>query len=85
MTIAISIGIFLSIILLVEGSYYCYHQYISPESRTLKRRLRGGASRPQEGTESGSILRQRKLSELPWLQTMLSSMSNTGGLEKILQ
>ena len=85
MTIAISIGIFLSIILLVEGGYYCYHQYISPESRTLKRRLRGGASRPKETTETLEILRQRKLSDLPWLNDMLTAMSNLGGLEKILQ
>lgn len=85
MTIAISIGIFLSIILLVEGAYFCYHQYISPQSRTLKRRLRGGAARPQEGLESLEILRQRKLSDLPWLNNILSAMSNLGGLEKILQ
>ena len=85
MTIAISIGIFLSIILLVEGSYFFYHQYVSPQSRTLKRRLRGGAARPQEGLESLEILRQRKLSDLPWLNDILSAMSNLGGLEKILQ
>ena len=85
MTIAISIGIFLSIILLVEGAYYCYHQYISPQSRTLKRRLRGGAARPKEGTEALEILRQRKLSGLPWLNDILSTMSNLGGLEKMLQ
>jgi tight adherence protein B len=85
MTIAISIGIFLSIILLVEGSYYCYHQYISPQSRTLKRRLRGGSARPKEEMEVVGILRQRKLSDLPWLHDMLSTMTNLGGLEKILQ
>ena len=85
MTIAISIGIFLSVILLVEGTYFCYHQYISPQSRNLKRRLRGGAARPKEGLESLEILRQRKLSDLPWLNDILSSMSNLGGLEKILQ
>ncbi len=85
MTIAISIGIFLSVILLVEGTYFCYHKYISPQSRNLKRRLRGGAARPKEGIESLEILRQRKLSDLPWLNDILSSMSNLGGLEKILQ
>ena len=85
MTIAISIGIFLSIILLVEGAYFFYHQSVSPQSRNLKRRLRGGAARPKEGIESLEILRQRKLSDLPWLNDILSSMANLGGLEKILQ
>lgn len=85
MTIAISIGIFLTIILLVEGGYFFYHQYVSPQSRTLKRRLRGGAARPKEGVEALEIIRQRKLSDLPWLNDILSSMSNLGGLEKLLQ
>jgi len=85
MTIAISIGIFLTIILLVEGSYFFYHQFVSPQGRTLKRRLRGGAARPKEGVEALEIIRQRKLSDLPWLNDMLSSMTNLGGLEKLLQ
>ncbi len=85
MTIAISIGIFLSVILLVEGAYFFYHQYVSPQGRNMKRRLRGGAARPKEAIESLEILRQRKLSDLPWLNDMLSTISNLGGLEKILQ
>jgi tight adherence protein B len=88
MTIAISIGIFLSIILFVEGAYYCYHQYVNPRHRTLKRRLRGGSGKPQDlpkGHETAGILRQRKLSDLPWFQAFLESMTNLGGLEKLLQ
>jgi len=88
MTIAISIGIFLSLILLIEGGYYCYYQYLNPKNRTLKRRLRGGSGKPkdlQKGEEAPGILRQRKLSELPWLNSLLSSMTNLGGIEKLLQ
>ncbi len=88
MTVAISIGIFLSIILFVEGMYYCYHQYFSARNRNLKRRLRGGSSKPQDvqkGGETAGILRQRKLSDLPWLQDLLASMKSLGGLEKLLQ
>jgi tight adherence protein B len=88
MTIAISIGIFLSIILFVEGAYYCYHQYVNPQNRTLKRRLRGGSGKPQDlqkADATAGILRQRKMSDLPWLQDLLVSMTNLGGLEKLLQ
>ena len=88
MTIAISIGIFLSIILFVEGAYYCYHQYVNPQTRTLKRRLRGGSGKPQDlqkANETAGILRQRKMSDLPWLQNLLASMTNLGGVEKLLQ
>lgn len=88
MTIFISIGIFLSIILFVEGGYYCYHQYFSASNRNLKRRLRGGSARPEgdeKASETAQILRQRKLSEVGWLNAFLLSMKNLGGLEKLLQ
>ena len=87
-TIFISIGIFLSMILLIEGAYYCYHKYFSPQQQTLKRRLRGGTVRQRESQkveETASILRERKLSDLPWLNDLLTSMKNLGGLEKLLQ
>ena len=88
MTLAISIGIFLFIIMLGEGVYYFYHQHLNPTNRTLKRRLRGGSGKPkdlQSGDEAKGILRQRKLSDLPWLNSLLTSMTNLGGVEKLLQ
>ncbi len=87
MTIVISLGIFLSLILLIEGAYYFYHQFVSPHQRTMKRRLRGGVKREQESQKSKEqeILRKRKLSEVPWMQSLLTSLSNLGGLEQLLQ
>ncbi len=87
MTIAISIGIFLSIILLVEGGYYCYFAFFSSKNRNLKRRLRGESARLREdqAKEPVGILRERKLSDVPWLHELLSSLTNLGGIEKLLQ
>ncbi len=87
MTIVISLGIFLSLILLIEGGYYFYHQFVSPQQRNMKRRLRGSGRRVQEKekTAEQEILRKRKLSEVPWIQQLLSSLSNLGGLERLLQ
>ena len=87
MTIVISLGIFLSLILLIEGGYYFYHQFVSPQQRNMKRRLRGSGKRVQEKekTAEQEILRKRKLSEVPWIQQLLSSLSNLGGLERLLQ
>ncbi len=87
MTIAISIGIFLSLILLIEGGYYAYHQFVSPQQKNMKRRLRGSGQRAKEKEKSPEqeIFRTRKLSDVAWLQTLLSSASNLGGLEKLLQ
>ena len=85
--IVISLGIFLSLILLIEGGYYFYHQFVSPQQRTMKRRLRGSGRRAAENEKSAEqeILRKRKLSAVPWMQQLLSSLSNLGGLEKLLQ
>ena len=85
--IEISLGIFLSLILLIEGGYYFYHQFVSPQQRTMKRRLRGSGRRAAENEKSAEqeILRKRKLSAVPWMQQLLSSLSNLGGLEKLLQ
>ena len=85
--IVIGLGIFLSLILLIEGGYYFYHQFVSPQQRTMKRRLRGSGRRTAENEKSAEqeILRKRKLSAVPWMQQLLSSLSNLGGLEKLLQ
>ncbi|MDH3769741.1 MAG: hypothetical protein OET79_01975, partial [Nitrospirota bacterium] len=87
MTIVISLGIFLSLILLIEGGYYFYHQFVSPQQRNMKRRLRGSGKRApeKENTPEKSLLRKRNLSEVAWIQELLSSASNLGGLEKLLQ
>lgn len=87
MTIVIGLGIFLSLILLIEGGYFFYHQYFGPHQRTMKRRLRGSSKRAQADEKSGEqeILRKRKLSDVPWMQALLASASNFGGLEQLLQ
>jgi len=87
MTIVISLGIFLSLILLIEGGYYFFHQFVSPQQRTMKRRLRGSGKRVEENEKSPEqdILRKRKLSDVAWIQELLSSLSNLGSLEQLLQ
>jgi tight adherence protein B len=87
MTIVISLGIFLSLILLIEGGYYFFHQYVSPQQRTMKRRLRGSGKRleEKEKTAEQDILRKRKLSDVAWMQELLSSLSKLDSLEKLLQ
>ena len=87
MTIVISIGIFLFLILLIEGMYYVYHQHINPKQRHLKRRLRSsGKVVKEKGTsQDQDILWKRKLSDVAWIQDYLASLSKFGGLEQTLQ
>ncbi len=88
MTIAIAIGIFFTIVLLVEGGYYFYHQHLNPQSQMLKRRLRGASQKIEDSptqNDVGDIHRHRKLSDLPWLNELLTSLPSLKGLEKKLQ
>jgi tight adherence protein B len=87
MTIIISLGIFLSLILLIEGGYYFYHQFLNPRNRDLKRRLRGSGriQKAKESEDSPGILRQRKLSDLPWLNEFLFSLKKVASIEQTLQ
>ena len=87
MEILISIGIFVTIILLIEGVFYAYHTYLNPKMKQVKRRLRhsgGGAASIKIQQEAQSIIRQRSKSDLPWFNEMLSRMSRLAPLERLL-
>lgn len=88
MTILISIGIFLSIILFIEGGAYAYHTYLNPKTQTLKRRLRGSvgsslASRP--ALEQVEVMRKKNSSGMPWIDRLMTKLPKLDSLEKTLQ
>ena len=86
MEILISIGIFVTIILLIEGGFYAYHAYLNPKMKQVKRRLRhsGGPASIKIQQEAQSIIRQRSKSDLPWFNDILSRMSRLAPLERLL-
>ncbi|HBP88192.1 MAG TPA: hypothetical protein DD706_10915 [Nitrospiraceae bacterium] len=50
--------------------------------------MRGGSGKPtdlQKSQEAAVILRNRKMSDVPWIQNLLASMTTLGGVEKMLQ
>ena len=86
MEILISLGVFVTIILLIEGGFYAYHTYLNPKMKQVKRRLRHSgtpiASKVQQETQS--IIRQRSKSDLPWLNDLLSRVSRLDPIERLL-
>jgi len=87
MTILMSIGIFLSVILFIEGGAYAYHAFLNPKTKALKRRLRGtiSPSAIRQTTEQVDVMRKKHSSALPWIDRLATKLPNFDSLEKTLQ
>ncbi len=87
MTILMSIGIFLSVILFIEGGVYAYHAFLNPKTKALKRRLRGTSapSAIRQMNEQVDVRRKKHSSALPWIDRLATKLPNFNSLEKTLQ
>jgi tight adherence protein B len=84
MDIVIGIGIFLSVVLLIEGGYFVFRSIGRPEVKGVRRRLRS-LSPEGYGEESIDILRKRELSQVPWLNRLLQRFRWTGRMDRLLE
>ena len=87
MEILISIGVFVSIVLLIEGAFYGYHAYLSPKTKQVKRRLRGasaGAAMAKVQDQQVNIVRQRATGDMQWLNVLLSKVTQLSSIELTL-
>jgi tight adherence protein B len=82
MEILIGIGIFLAVVLLVQGLYWVTFIFRNPEKRRVKKQLQVlSLDEPrQNGT---SIERKRILSEVPWFNNLLWKIPNIEQMESI--
>lgn len=84
MGIVIGIGIFITIVLLIEASYVVFKAVRDSESRRIKKRLRtlsaGGSS-----IEDIDIVRKRILSEVPWLNRLLLRITRIQKIDRLLE
>lgn len=74
---------FVAVVLLIEGAYLLWNDYKGPEVKRLERRLRS-LSAGHHGTEAGSLLKKRNLSDTPWLDRLLLSVPRASGLDRLL-
>jgi tight adherence protein B len=84
MDIVIAIGIFLSVVLLIEGGYFVFRSIRRPEVKRVRRRLRS-LSPESYGEETIDILRKRELSQVPWLNRLLQRFRWTGRMNRLLE
>lgn len=74
---------FVAIVLLVEGAYLLWNDYKGPEVQRLEKRLRS-LSAGRHGAEAGSLLKQRSLSDTPWVERLLLAFPRVSSLDRLL-
>jgi tight adherence protein B len=79
MNLVIGIAIFMTLVLFIEGSLVAVRAIYNPERKRLRRRLER-LSAEQSGSLPIDIVRKRVLSEVPWLNALLS---RTPGMESL--
>jgi tight adherence protein B len=84
MDILIGIGIFLSVVLLINGTYYALRSIRKPESRKVRKRLLSlsGGSFKEEPVD---IMRGTTVSEVPWLNRLLLKLRWTERMKLLLE
>jgi tight adherence protein B len=75
--------LFIAVVFLVEGAYLLWSDRKGPEVQRLARRLRG-LSAGQHGTDLGSLLKKRNLSEAPWLDRLLLGFPRASAIDRML-
>ena len=86
MDILAGIGIFIAVLLLIEGSYAVTRTLMNPERRRVRRRLGTLADTGFKSEEEvPGIERQRWLSEIPWLHRILMKFQWSVPLNLLLQ
>src|SRR5216683_1575215 len=77
------IAIFLTVVLLIEGSYFAARAVYAPERRRTRRRMHTVAQ-DHDGT-SGGIVRRGALSEIAWVHRLLVKIPLMQRLGRLLE
>ena len=84
MGILIGVGVFITVVLLIEAVFLGARSFRDSESRTIKKRLRTLSA---AGIDRGEIdiVRKRILSEVPWLNRTLLGITRIHQLDRLLE
>ncbi len=83
MDIVIGIGVFVALVLLIEGGYFAFRTLRNLEKKRIRRRLRTLTAEGY-GNEDIDITRKRLFSEVPWLNRLLLKFSWTERMNLLL-
>ena len=77
--------IFLTVVLLVEGTYLAWNASRGPEAKRIARRLRLMSAGTSLAGEEASILKNRMLSETPAIERLLLQAPRVKRLDRLLE
>ena len=75
--------VFVAVMLLLEGLYLMWKAYKGPEAKKMERRLRN-LSAAGDSSAQAVLLRERMMSELPFLQRILYSLPRAHSMDRML-
>jgi tight adherence protein B len=84
MEIIIGIGIFITVVLLIEGAYFASRAVKKSEQKRVKQKLRTLSSGSYKNEEI-DIVRKKLLSEVPWFNRMLLSSPRIHKLDRLVE
>jgi tight adherence protein B len=79
------IALFIAVVLLLEALYTGWNSRKGPEAKRLERRLRVMSAGGYSDTQQISILKERLLSDSPFLQRVLMGIPRMQGADRILE
>lgn len=81
--VILAVMVFVAVILLAEGLYLWWRTYKGPEARQIDKRLRALSAARDDAAQS-VLLRQRMMSELPFLERFLYALPRMHTLDRML-
>ena len=79
----ISILVFVAVLLLLEGSYLIWKSYKGPDAKKIERRLQALSASSDKSTQA-RLVKERMLSEVPFLQRLLLDLPRAHNLDKFI-
>lgn len=79
----LSVLVFVAVMLLLEGLYMMWNSYKGPEAKKVTRRLQALSAASDDSVQA-KLLRQRMMSELPFMERFLYGLPRMHQLDKML-
>ena len=81
--ITVTVLVFVTVLLMLEGLYLIWRSYKGPEARTIEKRLQA-LSAATDRSAQAHLVRERMLSGVPWLQRILLTLPRAHRLDRFI-
>lgn len=81
--ITVTVLVFVTVLLMLEGFYMLWRSYKGPEARKIEKRLQA-FSAATDHTPQAHLVKERMLSEVPWMQRMLLTLPRAHRLDRFI-